>query len=478
MMTKKNKAAIYVRVSTQGQVDEGYSLEEQIDLLTNYCEMKNWTLYDVYVDPGISGKNMHRPEIERLTRDAKRKLFDIVLIYDLKRLGRSQKENIVLVEDVFNKNGIRLVSFTENFDASTPVGKMVFGMLSAYAELDRANIAERMLMGKIGRAKAGKAMSWGMPPFGYTYNKETESLELDESKAPIVEMIFSEYLKGASVNQIVKKLNSMSYNGKDYNWKHHAVTVILENPTYCGMSRYMGEIYEANHKPIIDKKTFDLTQIERKKRLSVYHDVEWLGPFQRKFIGSKFCFCGLCGAQLKSERDKLNKKTGKRPISFYCPNTRSRGTHDCTAPRIKQEILEGYILQEVAKLQQQPNKLKNVKPKENAEFESKISNHKNKIKKNTTKLSKLNDLYLNDLISLDELKKRSKSLMSENEFLEDQINKLSATTRADELRNKIDTFLAFPNILSADYETQKQAIELVVSRVEVTKGNIDIFFNF
>lgn len=477
-MAKKNKAAIYVRVSTQGQVDEGYSLEEQIDLLTNYCNMKKWTIHDVYVDPGISGKNMHRPEIERLTRDAKRKLFDIVLIYDLKRLGRSQKENIVLVEDVFNKNGIRLVSFTENFDASTPVGKMVFGMLSAYAELDRANIAERMLMGKIGRAKAGKAMSWGIPPFGYTYNKETESLELDESKAPIVEMIFSEYLKGASVNQIVKKLNSMSYNGKDYDWKHHAVTVILDNPAYCGMSRYMGEIYEANHKPIIDKKTFDLTQIERKKRLSVYHDVEWLGPFQRKFIGSKFCFCGLCGAQLKSERDKLNKKTGKRPISFYCPNTRSRGTHDCTAPRIKQEILEGYILQEVAKLQQQPNKLKNIKPKENAEFESKISNHKNKIKQNTTKLSKLNDLYLNDLISLDELKKRSKSLMSENEFLEEQINKLSTTTRADELRNKIDTFLAFPNILTADYETQKQAVELVISKVEVTKGNIDIFFNF
>lgn len=477
-MITTNKVAIYVRVSTQGQVDDGYSLDEQVDLLTNYCKLKEWTLYDVYVDPGISGKNMHRPEIERLTRDAKRRLFDIVLIYDLKRLGRSQKENIVLVEDVFNPNGIRLVSFTENFDASTPVGKMVFGMLSAYAELDRSNIAERMLMGKIGRAKAGKAMSWGMPPFAYTYNKETGNLELDEAKAPIVEMIFTEYLKGASVNQIVQKLNAMNYNGKSYDWGHHAVTVILENPSYCGMMKYMGQIYPAKHTPIIDKKTFDLVQAERKKRLAKYHDADWVGPFQRKYIGSKFCYCGLCGANLKSEKNKKNKRTGIRSVSFYCPNTRSRGTQDCTSPRFKKEALEGHILAEIAKLQQNPDELKDIKPAEDPGLEKKLDSYGKKIKQNTLKLSKLNDLYLNDLISLEDLKQQSKSLLNENEFLEGQIKSLSATTAEDNLRKKIDTFLAFPDILTADYETQKQAVELVVSRVEATKESINIFFNF
>ncbi|WP_367007082.1 recombinase family protein [Streptococcus sp. ZY19097] len=477
-MMDRNKVAIYVRVSTQGQVDDGYSLDEQVDLLTNYCKLKEWTLYDVYVDPGVSGKNMHRPEIERLTRDAKRKLFDIVLIYDLKRLGRSQKENIVLVEDVFNPNGIRLVSFTENFDASTPVGKMVFGMLSAYAELDRANIAERMMMGKIGRAKAGKAMSWGMPPFAYDYNKETGDLELDEVKAPIVEMIYSEFLKGASVNKIVQKLNSMSYHGKNHEWKHHAVTVIIDNPVYCGMMKYMGQTYQAKHTPIIDKKTFELAQLERKKRLSKYHDADWLGPFQRKYIGSKICYCGLCGAHLKSEKDKKNKLTGIRSISFFCPNTRSRGTGECTNPRFKQSVLEGYILNEVAKLQQNPEKLKDIKPAEDNELHNKIATYEKKIKQNSSKLSKLNDLYLNDLITLDDLKQQSKSLLNENEFMEEQIKLLSATTREDELRKKIDTFLAFPDILTADYDTQKQAVELVISRVEATKEGIDIFFNF
>ena len=244
------------------------------------------------------------------------------------------------------------------------------------------------------------------------------------------------------------------------------------------MTRYIDQIYEANHKPIIDKVTFDLVQIERKKRLSKYHDNDLVGPFQRKYIGSKFCYCGLCGANLKSEKDKRNKHTGIRPISFYCPNTRSRGTNDCTNKRFRQDILEGYILKEVAKLQQQPEKLRVIKPKKDAENESKLDNYKNKIRQNTSKLSKLNELYINDLMPIDELKKRSKTLYDENEFLEKQIEQLSSTTREDELRNKIDTFLAFPDILTADYETQKQAIEIVVSRVEVTKNGIDIFFNF
>ncbi|CYV72994.1 hypothetical protein [Streptococcus suis] len=132
----------------------------------------------------------------------------------------------------------------------------------------------------------------------------------------------------------------------------------------------------------------------------------------------------------------------------------------------------------MAKLQQNPEKLKDIKPAEDNELHNKIATYEKKIKQNTSKLSKLNDLYLNDLISLDDLKQQSKSLLNENEFMEEQIKLLSATTREDELRKKIDTFLAFPDILTADYDTQKQAVELVISRVEATKEGIDIFFNF
>ena len=153
-----NKVAIYVRVSTKGQAEEGYSIDEQIALLTSYCSIHKWKIHDTYVDAGISGATIERPELSRLSRDAQKKKFNTMIVYDLKRLGRSQRNNISFIEDVLEKNGIGFISLTENFDTSTPLGKAMVGILSAFGQLDRDTIRERMMMGKIGRAKSGKPM--------------------------------------------------------------------------------------------------------------------------------------------------------------------------------------------------------------------------------------------------------------------------------------------------------------------------------
>ena len=84
-MKNTNKVAIYVRVSTTSQAEEGYSIDEQKDKLEAYCKIKEWKIYDTYIDGGYSGSNTKRPELERLINDAKRKRFDIVLVYKLDR---------------------------------------------------------------------------------------------------------------------------------------------------------------------------------------------------------------------------------------------------------------------------------------------------------------------------------------------------------------------------------------------------------
>lgn len=86
-----NKVAIYVRVSTNTQAEEGYSIDEQVDKLSSYCKIKNWQVYDVYKDGGFTGSNTHRPALERLIKEAENKAFDTVLVYKLDRLSRSQK---------------------------------------------------------------------------------------------------------------------------------------------------------------------------------------------------------------------------------------------------------------------------------------------------------------------------------------------------------------------------------------------------
>ena len=84
------KAAIYVRVSTMEQAEEGYSLDEQVDKLKKYCEIKGWSIYKIYRDGGFSGANTDRPGLSEMINDAKLNSFDTVLVYKLDRLSRSQ----------------------------------------------------------------------------------------------------------------------------------------------------------------------------------------------------------------------------------------------------------------------------------------------------------------------------------------------------------------------------------------------------
>mgnify|MGYP000469398269 FL=1 len=161
-----NKVAIYVRVSTTNQAEEGYSIEEQIDKLKAYCMIKDWSVYDVYVDAGFSGSNIKRPAIQKLIKDTKRKVFDTVLVYKLDRLSRSQKDTLYLPVYVFLENKIDFVSLLENFDTSTAFGKAMVGILSVFAQLDREQIKERMQLGKLGRAKSGKPMMWAKVAYG------------------------------------------------------------------------------------------------------------------------------------------------------------------------------------------------------------------------------------------------------------------------------------------------------------------------
>lgn len=134
------KVAIYVRVSTLEQAEEGYSVDEQINKLEKYSEIKEWSVYETYVDPGYTGSNIDRPGMQRLIADAKLKRFDAVLVYKLDRLSRSQKDTLHLIEDVFDKHNVSFVSLNENFDTSTPFGKAMIGILSVFAQLEREQI--------------------------------------------------------------------------------------------------------------------------------------------------------------------------------------------------------------------------------------------------------------------------------------------------------------------------------------------------
>ena len=144
-MTPCLRAAMYARVSTLDQEPEN-----QLADLRQYVRARGWTAFE-YVDHGVSGAKEHRPALDRLIRDAKRRGFDVLVCWRLDRLGRNLRHLVTLLDEL-HVIGVSFVSLGEGIDCTTPAGRLQLHVLAALAEFERARIAERVKAG-LARAK-------------------------------------------------------------------------------------------------------------------------------------------------------------------------------------------------------------------------------------------------------------------------------------------------------------------------------------
>lgn len=477
-MDKINKVALYVRVSTTSQMEEGYSIEEQKAKLESYCDIKDWHIYKVYTDGGFSGSTTERPALEQLIKDAQSKLFDTVLVYKLDRLSRSQKDTLYLIEDIFLKNNIEFVSLLENFDTSTPFGRAVIGLLSVFAQLEREQIKERMQLGKLGRAKAGKSMMWAKTSYGYNYDKETGSMTVNEYEALAVKEIFTSYLAGMSITKLRDKINE-KYQ-KQPAWSYRTIRGILANPVYCGLNQYKGQTFQGTHKPIISLDDFEQTQRELAKRQQTAKELSNPRPFQAKYMLSGLAQCGYCHAPLKVILGQ-KRKDGTRFKRYECYQRHPRKTkgvtvyndnQKCDSGYYDMDLLEHYVLTRIAQLQNDPDKIQELFSDDTSPAVDKQAIQK-QIDSLTLKLSKLNDLYLDDRITLDELRTKSADFIKQRNALEDEIKKASNDKQAGQ-REKIEKLLDASSVLDMSYDNQKVIVRELIDKVQVTSDKIVI----
>lgn len=473
-----NKVALYVRVSTTSQLEEGYSIEEQKAKLESYCDIKDWHIYKVYTDGGFSGSTTERPALEQLIKDAQSKLFDTVLVYKLDRLSRSQKDTLYLIEDIFLKNNIEFVSLLENFDTSTPFGRAVIGLLSVFAQLEREQIKERMQLGKLGRAKAGKSMMWAKTSYGYNYDKETGSMTVDEYEALAVKEIYSSYLAGMSITKLRDKINE-EYP-KQPAWSYRTIRGILANPVYCGLNQYKGQTFQGTHKAIISLDDFEQTQRELAKRQQTAKELSNPRPFQAKYMLSGLAQCGYCHAPLKVILGAV-RKDGSRFKRYECYQRHPRITKGvtvyndnkkCDSGYYEMEPLENFVLEQVAKLQNNPDKIQELFSDNTSPAVDKQAIQK-QIDGLTIKLSKLNDLYLDDRITLDELRAKSSDFIKQRTALEEEIKKASTDKQAGQ-RKKIEKLLDASSVLDMSYDNQKVIVRELIEKVQVTSDKVVI----
>lgn len=345
------RVACYVRVSTQEQANEGYSVAEQTERLELYCKAHGWKISEVYTDPGFSGANIDRPALQRMMKDASAGRFSLVLVYKLDRLSRSQKDTMYLIEDVFLKNGVDFISMSENFDTSSPFGRAMIGILSVFAQLERDQIKERMGMGRAGRAKLGKWHGGGNVPIGYDFRDGR--LVLNEYEAMQVRRAFSLLLEGHTISDVSRGLSGYVSKYGPYKPENNTVALMLRNPIYIGMIKTPEGYIRGEHEAIIDQDTFDHAQVIM-RRISARYEKR-PQPAGRLLL-SGLCRCRRCGAYYSVTTQGDGK--GHTYKYYSCTNRIRAWKHPETAcrpsPRFRKDDLDKMVLDEVRKLQEAP----------------------------------------------------------------------------------------------------------------------------
>ena len=315
------KGACYVRVSTDNQLDN-YSIEEQTERLEAYCLAKDIHIVKVYTDGGYSGGNINRPALQQMLTDIDAGIIDVVIVYKLDRLSRSQKDTLNLIEDRFLSKNVNFISINENFDTSTPFGRAMIGILSVFAQLEKDQITERFTMGRIGRAKNGYFHGGPSAPTGYDY--VDGELIINEYEALQVRELYQRFLKGYSVYDCWRYM-SKNYTTKYGGWNSETlVRNVLKNEVYTGKVKFKGKTYPGNHTPIISEDIFNQVQdifkgSDRKSSSPLR------SPFKASTLLSGLIYCGKCGARFHGEHGNYScysrtKGDAKYVIDPNCKN--------------------------------------------------------------------------------------------------------------------------------------------------------------
>lgn len=472
------RAAIYIRVSTQEQASEGYSISAQKDKLISYCKAKNWNIFHVYTDGGYSGSNLDRPALQKMLNELDN--IDIVLVYKLDRLSRSQKDTLFLIEDKFLSNNVDFVSLSESFDTSTPFGKAIIGILSVFAQLERETIKERAKLGKEKRTQEGLWRGGGNVPTGYNYCEDTGELNVNQYEAMQIKEIFRLYNEGKGYSEIAKILNNKGYRKENgVKWYINAVKRVLTNPIYKGYLEYKGKLYPGLHEPIISEELFDKTQRLLQKKKSKRYT-------KSNYLLTGILWCGYCGARMKGTWI-TRYKNGPKYYYYLCYSKAGSPIYmvknpKCPSKHIPMEKIDQHVVNELKKIKLDKNRIieEYHKDLENKSPQINIKSINNKLKVIDRQINKLIDLYQYEHIPHEELSKRIQSLQQNKKELQQTLQNYCKTKDSFHIDLKavikyIDKFELIWK--EATKEEKRNIIRCFIEKIEVKKNNIYIKWN-
>ena len=418
MEEERKVAGIYIRVSTEDQAREGFSLGEQEEKLKQLCDYKGYEVYKVYCDAGISAKDMeHRPKFQEMLKDMKDGKINYIVAYKLDRVTRSVRDLEELISQL-EKYNTYLVCDRDDVNTSTANGRFFVRMLTVLSQLEIEIVSERTKFGLNGAIKSGHLPGQVALGFKKDGNKKTI---IDPATAPIVKRVFDLYLQGKTFLQISNMFNEEKVLNK--NWKDTHIERIINNRLYMGdyeMYKRLKEwknvepvIYMNVVEPIIPRYIWEECQAQKIINQRTYTRDRVYTFFQK-------LKCPKCGKIMKCKGSGGKRK---KYVYYNC--------EDC-----HENIRESYVEEEFEKIVGQLLRFDN---EYNELFlplfadKEKVAN-KSDIEREIVNLTKqkerIKKAYMSEVVELDDFKEDLKVINEKLDILTKQLEK------EQELKNK------------------------------------------
>ena len=414
MNNEKKKCGLYLRVSTDDQAREGFSLPEQKERLEMFCKLKNYEIIDYYEDAGISAKTgNNRPEFERLKRDIQAKRINTIVSLKLDRVTRSiyDWENLMTFLD---ENDAFIDCVNDEVNTTNANGKMISRLLMSVSQNEIERTSERTKIGLAGAIKQGHIPH--VAPLGYKH--EDKKLVIDYATKDIVVRIYDLYYNGNSYQTISNIFNEEQVLGKT-NWRDSTIVTILENEIYKGDfvhgKRTKNPIYYENVvEPIVSKEMWEDCQVQKKKNSRSYQRT-------LTYLYLQKIKCPKCNRILGGKA--TTKKNGKPYFYYYC--------NDCKIT-IKENAINEYFNQFINELVEYDSVVNQFfLPMIRQRFDEPKEKLQTEIDEQNAKLERIRKAYINGAFDLD-------VYTSETAVIEKTINnlkeELEATNCVEELR--------------------------------------------
>ena len=447
--------ALYSRVSTNRQAEEGYSIEEQEESLVFQCKSRGITNYKLYTDAGFSGGSLDRPQMQTLIEDVKNGKIEKVMVKKLDRLSRSQKDTLYLLEDVFKANGVTLISINDGLDTGIKngLGDLLIGILSSFAQYERETIKDRTRTGMRKRVESGLWMGGGRTPLGYDYDAK-KGIIVPNADAERVRKAYAMYLDGFSPARIAAALR---FSGE------RVVTQLLKRKSNCGYIVYNGIEYRGNHEPIISEETYN-----KAMELMISKSIDRSGSV---FLLTGLLACGVCGAKMRYQ------KWGKSGYRIYCYSQQKSKRSlikdaSCNNDRYFADEVEQAVLNEIFALSY--SDVKNASEKNQISVTDTLNKQYNSV---AAELKSLYRLYAKNedeilLESINELKQEAEKIKKE---ITAEKEKKAVTEKIKSAKKLLKTL---PEAWQYMTDKEKQtAVRRLVNRVVLTHGSVDVYFS-